>query len=349
LRTTFSVAASGEVLIMTVEEIEQACDIGRTLDFSKHELEGPELSLKKVFHPFGFPVEVRSNSDEVLTLLEQIWGKFEKQHDTEPVRCDVYVVEDGTSECPPAPMYQMMYPLMIHIADGRNYSLIDMERRTTQISISRAALQYPLYLKYFLLGNAMCCIVTSYVTPIHAGCVALDNHGVLLCGDSGAGKSSLSFACARNGWTYISDDSTYLLNDEVNRIVTGDCHQVRLRPSAATLFPEVKGLEITPRAAGKPSIEMPTAGLPSVVCAKSAQVDFVVFLNRHSGASPSLVPYRKDVARYFMRQVLYGSAESLAVQYQAIERLLTVEVFELRYTDLDWAVDRLQKLVRKGT
>jgi hypothetical protein len=29
--------------------------------------------------------------------------------------------------------------------------------------------------------------------------------------------------------------------------------------------------------------------------------------------------------------------------------LLTVDVFELRYTDLDWAVDRLQKLVRKGT
>jgi hypothetical protein len=38
----------------------------------------------------------------------------------------------------------------------------------------------------------------------------------------------------------------------------------------------------------------------------------------------------------------------LAVQYRAIERLLTAEVFELRYSDLDWAVDRLRTLVREG-
>jgi hypothetical protein len=333
----------------TVEEIEYACDTGQKLDFSTHELEGPELTLKKLFYPYGFPVEVRSNACEVLTLLEQVWGKFEKQHDTEPIRSDVYVIDGGAPECPPAPMYQMHLPLMIHVADAMNYSIVDLDRKTATTSISRTALQYPLYVNYFLLGAPVCCIATTYATPIHAGCVAMDTHGILLCGDSGAGKSSLSYACARNGWTYIADDSTYLLNGGVHRIVTGDCHQVRLRPSAAMLFPEVKGLEITPRAAGKPSIEMPTAGLPSIVCAKTAQVDFVVFLNRHSGTPSALVPYRKDVARYFMRQALYGSAESLAVQYQAIERLLTVDVFELRYTDLDWAVDRLQKLVRKGT
>jgi hypothetical protein len=54
------------------------------------------------------------------------------------------------------------------------------------------------------------------------------------------------------------------------------------------------------------------------------------------------------VARQFMRQALYGSPQSLALQYEAIEHLLTAQVFELRYTDLDWAVDRLQTLVREG-
>jgi hypothetical protein len=49
-----------------------------------------------------------------------------------------------------------------------------------------------------------------------------------------------------------------------------------------------------------------------------------------------------------MRQVLYGLPESLAAQYAALERLLTVEVFELRYRDLDWAVDRLEMLTREG-
>ena len=49
-----------------------------------------------------------------------------------------------------------------------------------------------------------------------------------------------------------------------------------------------------------------------------------------------------------MRQVLYGSAESLAVQYEAIEKFLKVEVLELRYSDMSWAVDRLERLLREG-
>ncbi len=334
--------------MMTVKDIERACDIGQKLDFSRHELAGDELSLKKTFHPYGFAVEVRTNRVEVLELLEELWGMFNRMHDSEPIRSDVYVAEGGSAECPPTPVYQLQLPWTISIADGMNYSIVDLDRNRAQISISRSALQHPLYLKYFLLGAPVCCIATSYATPIHAGCVALDGHGILLCGDSGAGKSSLAFACARDGWTYVTDDAAFLLNGGTKRIVMGGCHQVRLRPSAATLFPEVLGLEITPRAAGKPSIEMPTASLPYMTCAQTAQVDFVVFLNRNSGAPPELVPYRKDVARYFMRQVLSGSANSLETQYQAIDRLLTVDVFELRYTDLDWGVYRLQKLVREG-
>jgi hypothetical protein len=78
------------------------------------------------------------------------------------------------------------------------------------------------------------------------------------------------------------------------------------------------------------------------------RVDFIVFLNRRTDSPSQLVPYRRDVARHYMRQVLYGPAELLAVQYRAIERLLTADIFELRYTDLSWAVDRLRKLVREG-
>jgi hypothetical protein len=60
------------------------------------------------------------------------------------------------------------------------------------------------------------------------------------------------------------------------------------------------------------------------------------------------VPYRKDVARHFLRQALYGPAESLAVQYEAIEGLLAADILELRFTSLDWAINRLQKLIREG-
>jgi hypothetical protein len=302
-----------------------------------------------MFYPLGFPLEVRTNSSEVLELMAELWGSFEKQHNTEPIQSDVHVVEEGATECPAAPVFRIMLPLVTAVADGNNYSIANLEQNRVQISISRATLNYGPYAKYFLLGAPGCCIATHFTTPVHAACVALDGHGILLCGDSGAGKSTLSYACARSGWTYVCDDGLFLQNcSSGGRMGTGDCHHVRFRPSAAELFPEVRGLDVTPRAAGKPSIELSTGPLSHVTSAQSAHIDFIVFLNRHAGGTPELRPFRAEVARQWMRQGLYGSLDSLAVQYKTIERLLAAEVFELRYTDLDGAVDRLRMLVREG-
>jgi hypothetical protein len=240
-----------------------------------------------------------------------------------------------------------MSPLFITIADRDNYSIIDMERHTAHICISRAALSHKLYAGYYFLGTPVSCIAAGYTTPLHAGCVALNGRGVLLCGDSGAGKSTLSYACARKGWTYVSDDGSYLLNGGDDRTVVGNCHQVRFRPSAAELFPEIEELKMMPRAAGKPSVEMQTAKIPQLTCSQTTGIDFIVFLNRRSGGKQKLAPYRKDVARHFMQHMLYGPENTRGLQHAAIERLLTAEVFELRYRDLDWAINKLQELVRE--
>jgi hypothetical protein len=336
--------------MLTIEEIEAACDASRTLDFSRAEpLEAPELPLREMFYPLGFPAEVKTNSTDILSELAKIWGIFEKKFDTEPMQVDVHVIEGDGSECPPAPTYRLMKPLLMTVADKYNYVVADLSQNRTQATLSAAALKHKLYLRYFLLEPTVGHhIATRHATPVHGGCVALDGHGVVLLGDSGAGKSSLSYACARAGWTYITDDASFLLNGGGQRIVVGNCHQVRFRPTAAELFPEIEELAITPRAAGKPSIEMPTASMPHIVCSPTAHVDYLVFLNRRIGGPPELLPYRKDVARSFMRQVLFGLRETIATQYEAIDRLLAANVFELRYSDLDWATERLQTLVRQG-
>jgi hypothetical protein len=332
--------------MLTIEELEVACSASQLFRLPRHAIDAPELLRQAMFYPFGFPAEVRTNSRRVLEQFRQMWGKFEREHDTEPIRCDVQLIGSSLTGCPPEPTCRLMLPLIIHVADTDNYSIIDLERGRARITISEAALRHPLYLQYFLLATPLCCVATRCSTPVHAACVALNGRGVLLCGDSGAGKSTLSYACARAGWTYVSDDASYLLNDGTRRLMTGNCHQVRFRPSAAELFQEIKDMEITPRAAGKPSIELPTAPM-GIACAQTVRVDFMVFLNRRTGTE-KLVPYSRDVARHFVRQELYGPADSLALQYEAIEQLLTADVFELRYTDVNWAIDRLQALVQNG-
>jgi hypothetical protein len=333
--------------MMTIEEIEAACDASEVLDL-RHVLDAPELPLRRTFYPLGFPAELRTNSAEMLAEAEEKWGIFEKRFDTETIQVDIHVVETGSTECPPAPWCRIMQPLVVMVSDSDNYSISDISRNRTQMTLSTAGLRNKPYLRCFFMDSIVGChLATRHATPVHAACVALDGSGVLLCGDSGAGKSTLSYACARAGWTYVTDDASFLLNSGTKRLVTGNCHQVRFRPSAAEFFPEVRGLEITPRAVGKPSIELPTAPMKHMTLAQSAKVDFIVFLNRRTGP-PQLRPYSTEVARYFMRQALYGSPESLAVQYDAIDHLLKAEVFELQYQDIDWAIDRLRLLVREG-
>jgi hypothetical protein len=68
--------------MMTIEEIEAACEASEVLDFSRHFLDAPELSLRRIFYPLGFPAELRTNSAEMLAEFEEKWGIFEKRFDT---------------------------------------------------------------------------------------------------------------------------------------------------------------------------------------------------------------------------------------------------------------------------
>jgi hypothetical protein len=334
--------------MMTIEEIERACAVDTELIFPAHGVNAPHLILQRTFYPLGFPVEVHTNSERILSLFYEAWNVFDRRFNTDPVRVDVHLVANDSMECPPEPSYRLMQSTMVTVSDQDNYSLYHLGRNWTQMTVSSAALGHEPYIRYFFLeASAICHLVAKHLTPVHAACVSLEGSGVLLCGDSGAGKSSLSYACARDGWTFTSDDATYLLNDDTGRTVTGNCHSVRLRPTASELFPEIDGLPITPRAAGKPSIEIPTAKIPHMLCAQNAEVDFIVFLNRRLNSEPQLRPYSKEVARQFMRQIVYDAGDSRDLQYASFERILTAEVLELQYTDMAWATDRLRKLVRE--
>ncbi len=332
-----------------IQEIETACDSEPISDEAQQGMEGPELSLHCTLYPYGFPLKVRTNSAEMLTLMKETWGAFESRFDFEPLRVEILVLETEDTECPPAANYRLVGSTLTAIADKDNYLLADLSAGRTYMTLSTAALRFKLYLQFFFMeltaGNQ---VGTRYATPVHGGCVSLNGRGVLLCGESGAGKSTLSYACARAGWKYVTDDCSLVLNWGERNLVTGNFYKVRFRPTAAELFPEVAGIDLTPRAGGKPSIELPTDPMHNIVSSQMEEVNFVVFLNRQSGHTPGLAAYPKDAARQFMRKMLYGTKETLEIQHRTIERLLQVDVFELRYADLDWAIDRLRMLVKEG-
>jgi hypothetical protein len=312
-------------------------------------LQHVEMPFSAVFYPLGFPVRVTTNCREILEAAEESWGAFRQQLSIPPFAMTLGVMEDGATDCPPAPISRAQRNVVVRIADAANFYVIDLLRGLSFGWVNAATVSHRAYLRYHILeAAALCQIANRYAAPIHAACVAWAGRGILLCGDSGAGKSTLAFACARAGWTYVTDDASFLLHRESGRRIHGNCHMVRLRASAAELFEEVAGRPVTPRLTGKPSIEIPMSAMAEIHIAPESDVEYVVFLNRGGSGVQELVPHSRDVMRSYVHKNLHGMEEIRSGQIASVERLLTAQVLELRYHDLNWAVGRLERLVRES-
>ena len=307
-----------------------------------------EMPFSATYFPLGFPLQIRTNTHEVLAAAEESWGTFEQRVEMPPIRMQVGL-RDGPSVCPGIMVPRGHRHLLMGIADADNFFVMDLKKDLSFAWISPGAVAHRRYLRYCVLESCMLShIANRYAAPVHAACVSRDGRGVLLCGESGMGKSTLAFGCARAGWTYTSDDASYLVYGRSDRQVLGRCNSIRLRPSAADLFSEVKGRPLTPRMQGKPSIEIETRELPAFQTSVETRADFMVFLNRRPGASQELAPFPRELAHAYLKQHLNWDEELRREQVASVERMLSAEIYELRYHDLAWAIDRLEHLVREN-
>lgn len=306
--------------------------------------------FQTIHHPLGFPVRVTSNSKAVLDAAEQSWGCFRPMFQNSPLEIELGVKKNGEFDkpLPPEPVHSLNGNLLTNSADEHNFFVADLVKGRAIGWVTETTAAAPLYLRYsFLEAAALSMISTLRAVAVHGACVLVRGCGMLLCGDSGAGKSTLAYAGARSGWTYVSDDASYALFDTEERVVVGNYHKIRFRPSAAELFPEIGGRPITPRAIGKPSIEVRVSEWPQIFTAPAAPVNQIIFLNRRSAQQELISLSSSSVLPWFMQNVI-AIPGSRTLQEAAISRLLECGVYELRYRDLSWAVQRITQLANTG-
>lgn len=335
--------------LLSVEQLKKACSQSQPVKFGDPILAHTRLNRRATFYPLGFPVSIATNSGSVLQAAKESWGCFSPLFETAPIRLQVTVVDDGSLVCPPTPACRMRNHIVTNIADADNYAVTDLSSLTSTIWVTRATIRHRDYFRYFFLESAaMGCVSSAYSTGIHAACVALNEEAVLLCGDSGAGKTTLSYACARAGWTYVTDDGSYLVHGKANNLVAGNCHQVRFRPSAEALFPQLHGREVMRRAGvGKPSIEVPIVPGDAIRTSSTGHVGYMVFLERNV-SKQELCPFPRAVARMYLWQTAQCMPYQMNRHLETIENLLDLKIVELRYNSLEWAIERLEHLVREG-
>lgn len=257
--------------------------------------------LKQIFHPLGYPVEIASDSEIALRAACGLWSTwpalFERAgSDAAPLRIEVRVHKGAVPTRPP----RFENPARF-VCDPINFAEFNIGSRSGLISISESALASICFRHHFLEALALTALDAIFFTPLHAACVASDRVGVLLCGDSGAGKSSLAYACAQRGWTLVSDDAVHLAPGP-ERIGVGGSNIIHLREPARELFDALGGLRAARMPNGKQAIEIDAAA-HGFRTARHATIGPCVFLERRPGP-PCWSDFSKDAAiAYFLKYV----------------------------------------------
>ncbi|MCU1322808.1 MAG: HPr(Ser) kinase/phosphatase [Acidobacteriaceae bacterium] len=335
----------------------------------EREISDPLLAMqsfpyRRRFFPLGFELQIESNSEEILTAAQESWGE-----QVSPITPSGYllklrlgVLPSGGALCPPATVVRANSHLLTILADQENFAVCDLRLGEAFGWISPSCLAHRSYLRYhFLEAIALCLLSGSHITPIHGAAISLNHRGLLLCGESGAGKSTLAYACARSGWTFTSDDASYLLwkqertSGEQHPLdlpqeqprVRGNAYQVRFRPSARDLFPELEGRGLTPRTEGKPSIEVRTAELTRITIAPEASIHAIILLHRHDSAEVNLKRLTREDIEPYLEASLFPLEGIRQLQASALEPLLRLPVYEIHYRDLAPAIASLEQLTRE--
>ena len=307
------------------------------------------LPYRRTFYPLGFGATIATNCETVIAAAESIWGKFRKMRNEPPVELRLAVSESRTGEKPAPRMPRGQGHLISFIHDADNFVVCDLRAGYAFGWITTPVASEETYVRYYFVESCIYLMLDAlYLTTVHAACIDLHGKGILLSGDCGAGKSTLSYQCAKRGWAFVSDDASHIIRASDGRVVVGNPYQVRFRPHAMTVFPELTGNVPFERPNGKPSIELDTASL-NLAIKEQTHADYLIFLKRNPAAPQQLRSYDKEEAFVRLSQVICFGDESLREELRAgFHRLLTVPVYEMQYYDLDWAEQRLRSLVENN-
>jgi hypothetical protein len=308
---------------------------------------GVELPLAAVLHPLGCEMRLKTNSREIVQAAEESWSGFPALFAGKPMDIRVAVSDDQQAPAATGLIWRAQGHLLAMQADQNNFAICDLDRGFAFSWLTPATARDREFVRYFFLDTIVQVLSwQTHLTPrIHASCVARAGRGVLLCGESGAGKSCLAYACARRGWAFITDESAAMVRDSHDRIVLGKPRQMHFRDTAAEIIPELHGRLAKRNAVGKISIAVHTAELPDIQTAFQCSVAAIVFLNRHAGGPARLLRLSAEDALGRLERDLPLFQEPLHEKNRAaLRHLVEAGAFELCYRDLEEAVTLLESL-----
>ncbi len=275
---------------------------------------------------------IETNDSQVWSSLEKWWGGWPQLVAGEPLK--IAIREGNRNE--PHKMNFRSSVAGFHL-DGVGSARFDASSLSLHIQTGHRISEH------FLHTALLAALDFSIFTPLHAACVVKDGVGVVLCGDSGAGKSTLAYACARQGWTLVSDDSLHALPGHGTTIASFSS-TVHLREPVRGLFPELRSEQMGVAPNGKQAITI----LPQqrgFHTSRTASVERAIFLSRRPGP-PRLTPYNHEAAAQYFFKYLW-QPDLAGHQRRLREMVNSTGALLFEFEHIEQAVDALEHLLKE--
>jgi hypothetical protein len=259
---------------------------------------------------FGVPVRFEADDDELLALVEASFGAWrggEVSHDGAGLRVRLHrtVEEESGEETPEVRVRILPDQRRMVLSTRASVAMADPDRGEAFGYLSAALVAQPAHARgAFVDALTLRMMGRNGRLPFHAAVVARDDAAVLLTGSSGAGKSSLAYACARAGMRVIGEEVAWIQRSPTPR-VWGRSEALHLLPDAVRFFPELGDRPLVPRANGKEKIAVDLGALGAIGKPFATRVGLCV-LSRGGGV-PRLDPLdRRDAEAALRAEIAPG-------------------------------------------
>ena len=295
------------------------------------------LSLVERFGVTGAVWEVSTNCPEILATMREEFHPSNEFGFPPDLRLAFYVdsalPDHGRQVRPFFRAHEHLYYGTYGPGDSM---LVDQLNRRAIGAFSLATARDATYWKRVILPCLVGITSASVgVTPVHCACVVRDGKGLLLHGESGSGKSTLSLVLSQDGFSYLSDDCTYVSRSKGGLRCWGLSAPLKLLPEATEFFPWLADLVPNESLNGEFALQVPPTEAYGISRTTTCEPRWLVFIERTGECGSAF----RSIGRGEAAQRLACDLEILPTciadqrdrQLQMIEALVQQECVVLRH------------------
>jgi hypothetical protein len=225
--------------------------------------------------------------------------------------------------------------LLCGTTSSSDFAVLSSDHQSGLIVVSRDRIRFPYHTRYELIEFAVFTLAARAqgLMPLHGACVGHEGRGLLLFGDSGAGKSTASLHCLLRGMDFLAEDSVFVTPDTM--LATGIANFLHVRcdslhslpaPSAAV----IRRSPIIRRRSGVEKFEVDLRRTQFRLAASPVKVAGVVFISAQPARRGVLLtPLRANEAlARFKKSQSYAVNQPGWTTFR--ERIAAAPAFELR-------------------